>query len=297
MKRFTATLAFLAAVYAPASASPERAALGIDLSANEQAELTVSPGSPITFVALLENVPAAEARAAAVSLAQAKATLYAAVAAGRMSRKEAEDQLEGLDVPPSAERIALTPVTERFQWRVEGAGNGPLAPKAITAGEMVVLDGEKDLTITFTLSPEQTAGLAPGTYRIRLRYEGKGAPAGEWSGTAESDAVELTVEPWPAQPSADQTWERQYAFSQFHLATGEPAKAAAAADAMLVAKPESILGLVQRGRAREALGDLPGALGAFRAALAAQRKAGTPACQSQPLTATVRRLAAAVGGR
>jgi tetratricopeptide (TPR) repeat protein len=290
--------ALLAAVSAEARASDERVPLAIDLSANDQGEVTLSPGTPITFGVLLENVVAAEAKGQAEARAQAKVALDALVAAGRLTQKDADEQLAGLEVAPPADPIALTAVAERFSWKVEGGGTVPFAPKMLPAGPKVVLDGEKDLTLTFTLSPEQTAGLSPGEYRVRLRYDGKGAPAGEWSGIADSDAIVLTVAPSPAQPTAEQTWERQYAFSQFHLAMGEPAKAAVAADAMLAAKPGSIVGLVQRGRAREALGDLAGALEAFRAALAARRKLDPrSAYQTQPLAQTVRRLEEALKPR
>lgn len=165
------------------------------------------------------------------------------------------------------------------------------------AGGAVTLDGETDLEVTFTLSPEDTARLAPGEHRVRLRYRGEGAPADEWQGSAESVVVVVTVVAQPAEPTAEQTWTAQYARTQYHLASGEPAKARAAADAMLAAVPESVLGFVQRGRAREAEKDLVGALADFRAALASDRKERPRGCAPAALLHAVRRLSEAVGGR
>jgi len=270
MRCAPAVLAALVPLVAGAQPAAEQPVpLGISLGVSDETELTIAPGTPLTFTAEFENSAAADALAAAQVAEATKAQLDAAVAAGDRSREEADAELARLDAPPAVPAaITIHPVADRFSWALADGSAPPW--QAMLVGPEVpaaALDGTQTVAVTFVVAPEATQAVAPGEYRVHLHYSGEGAPAGEWTGSTDSDEVVVTVEAAPAAPTPEQQWEQGYSFSLYHLAVADFTAATADAQAMLTAQPDSVLARVQLGRAKEGQHDLAGARAAYEDAL------------------------------
>jgi len=120
-------------------------------------------------------------------------------------------------------------------------------------------------TAMFVVSPEETAGLAPGEYRVRAVLETPFWDFWGWRGRLASAAATIAIRASGASPALEA--QRLSTSGAYYLRQARYADAQRAADELLHAEPRRVSAHVLRGDALAGLNQKAAALDSYRRAL------------------------------
>jgi hypothetical protein len=131
----------------------------------------------------------------------------------------------------------------RVQWPLVMTGT---TPASVVLGEFDRADA------VWTVAPEFTRGLAPGTYRITAALDTTStAAAGGWKGAATALPVAVRVINEPQTPSADDRIWKPLLESRYAELCGDAARALSTLDAWLATNPVSVTVLSRKAAVLE----------------------------------------------
>jgi len=248
------------------------AAPALSFQVGGQHELEVFQGTPLIFTVRVTNPRAANAAAIGQEQDAYRTLIQEKAARGQIQPKEADSMLERAGQKPEVRPLVIGTGDRswdsfvRFELANPGGQtqplNWPLRPVAKTAFSGAASAGQLD----FALTPEDAARVAAGGYAVIAILEipaGTPGPADLWHGRVASAAVNLTVTPMPARPTAGQKGQLNLARAEFFSVTKAWDDALANAQAALAADNSLIRAQMIAGSAKEAKGDLAGARDAF----------------------------------
>jgi hypothetical protein len=139
------------------------------------------------------------------------------------------------------------------------------------APSSVVLGGLNGAEAAWTVAPDVTRSIAPGTYVIKAELDTtRTAAAGAWKGIARAEPLVVQVIEEPASLTEDDRIWKPLIQSRFAQLRGDPAGALSVVDAWIAANPASVTILERKaelldaaGRPREALAVVNQALELF----------------------------------
>ena len=207
----------------------------ISVSANNKTKTEVQQGWPLIVTAELMNRHIYEDSATTVTISDPGGAWTNAI------------QLEVKDEQGN-------PVTWDFQ--LAHAYSGPLT-----------LDKETTAEMGWWLSPEATAVIPAGNYRLKAIIDSSAIDPQDYGQIIASVPVALTVIA-PAEPVSDsEIAAKHLLFADYYLLTGEDANAMTETDLLLAKQPENMIGLTYKGELLRQNGQLTEASNTFSDAL------------------------------
>lgn len=243
--------------------------------ATEQA-LTTYQGVPLIITARLANQRAANAEAENLTRQEAVALIQRKRAEGKISEEKAMSMVESAGRVRQSQPVRLGNVAKgweqyiHFEYRNDAGSfkpvDWPLQAIAAPKDKTIVLDAQSQAEIKFKLQPEAANRLAAGNYEVIAILdvaEDSSLPKENWRGRATSDPVLLRILPKPANPTAAEKGTLNLQTAEFYAEIQDWPKALEAAEKAIAANPQLINAHMYAGEAREARGDLAGALQAY----------------------------------
>jgi hypothetical protein len=227
---------------------PEPPRLGLSLLVNGQSHVEVTPGTPLVFELSLGSSAFAPAFDVG-SRWRPWSTL------GRVEH-------EATRTMP----WALTKVGERsvhVTRRPDGRQSVTMGSGAIARFE----DGREVYTAVWTLAPEDSSRIGPGTYRVRGIVETPFWLMWGWTGRAASPLATIVVRGPEQSTSVAHAAQRNAAIVDYYLGLGRFAEARAAAIELVRMQPTEATGHVRLGDALAGLNRKSEALGAYQLAI------------------------------
>jgi hypothetical protein len=173
---------------------------------------------------------------------------------------------------------AVTIAAEGGSWAgalaltvLDGGGRAqtwPLHAAPVAAGPLT-LDAESAGRAVFSLSPDETGALAPGTYALHAALDSTalGAPGAYRS--PRSVPVVLTVHPAGDAPGPEAAADARLLLADYHVLRGQEAEALAVVDAFLAEEADHPVALAYRGELLRVAGRGRDAVDALSAAVQA----------------------------
>lgn len=221
----------------------------IALEINSAGELTIYQGTPLIVTVRLANQ-----RAANVA-----------------SRNEVE-------APPERRRpvpVVTLPSGWQQAIRIDISSGGssrklswPLRAMGGQSGEAAELDGTSVIELQWTLSPEDSVAIHPGSYSLAAILEVTASDRG-WCGTVTSEPVMLQIEAPGADLKPQEALEPNLELARYHALLKDWPKSLSAAREAVAKNPDSIDGHALLGDALAESGQLEAALSAYEAAVLA----------------------------
>jgi hypothetical protein len=231
---------------APAPAGPPR--LGLSLLVNGQSHVEITPGTPLVFELSLGSnafVPAFDVG----SRWRPWSTL------GRVEHEETRSM-----------PWALTKVGERsvhVTRRPDGRRSVTMDWGAVARFE----DGRQVYTAVWTLAPEDSSRIGPGTFRLRGIVETPFWLMWGWTGRAASPLVTIVVRGPEQSTSIADTAQRKAAIADYYLGLGRFAEACAAAIELVGMQPLEATAHIRLGDALAGLNRKSEALDSYQLAI------------------------------
>jgi len=250
----------------------------VSLQINALDELDVLQGTPLIFSVRMANPRAANA--ASTNDAHQRDVDFAGeqVTRGALSAAAAEPVLALARRRREVRAVSWGSPDHRwetflyFDLQPENAPSQRLSwavtPVAVPQAASVTLDATSTIQIDHALAPAGSAAVAPGEYLIAAVLDippDVSLPAGQWHGRVVSSTVHLTIRS-AVQPSPADTQATELRMAEFFSTTKDWNRAIEHAQRVIVANPTSIPAHIVIGDAKEAQGDLPGALDAYKRA-------------------------------
>jgi hypothetical protein len=168
----------------------------------------------------------------------------------------------------------------------------PLVPMFHPEGALVMDAEHPSYMLRWSLSAEETRGLAPGNYGAFAQLESSyGAEQGGWTGQVASVAVRFEVVDEPAPLSPEQLENKAVAFAQYEVYRGNPSGALVTLDAHLATQPDSPGALSAKAQLLESAGELERAYAVYGEALSALQRKYPGRQQEAPFDLMMRRRA------
>lgn len=244
----------------------------LSLQIGHEHELEVFQGTPLIFSVRAANARAANAAAIGREQDAYRALIQQKVARGEIKAADAQVMLERAQQKPEVKALRIGTADQGWEtfihFELEKAGEQP-APLNWTLRLVSLSNADSRAQLEYALSPEAAAHVSAGAYSVIAVLEipaGAPGPPDLWRGRVTSEAVNLTISPLPARPSAAERGKLNLARAEFFSITRDWTNALASAQAALAADPTLIRAQMVAGDAREAQGDLSGARDAFVAA-------------------------------
>ena len=190
----------------------------------------------------------------------------------------------------SEDGTAVTLGARQGAWtgslRLVITGNGIAVPWPVRLLEpdvpRVVLDAGASAQAVWLLSPEDSARLSLGSYRLQAALDTTvGGDAGDWKGSANSAGVEVEVKDPPEPLTDDGKVEQAMAQSFYQELSGDAEGALNAVQNLLDGQPYCLPGLARKGDLLLAAGRYQEAIPVYQAAIE-QFKIASPAAQHPP---------------
>lgn len=250
----------------------------VSLQINALDELEVLQGTPLIFSVRMANPRAANAAAINDARQRDLDSAGAQVKRGELSAAAAEPILALARRRQEVRAVSWGGPEHRwetflyFELQPENAPSQrlswPVTPVAVPPAASVTLDATSTVQIDLALAPAGSAAVAPGEYVIAAVMDipsDVSLPAGQWHGRVVSSTVHLTIKP-AAEPSPADTQATELRMAEFFSTTKDWNRAIEHAQRVIAVNPTSIPAHIVIGDAKEAQGDLPGALDAYRRA-------------------------------
>jgi hypothetical protein len=138
---------------------------------------------------------------------------------------------------------------------------------ATTASGTLALDAADVGYAGWWLSPDETAHLATGDFKLTIRLDTRGSSQG-WKGTAASQTIVLHLKPPPPQVSGALQALHARRVADWHMLQGDNRAAAGDIDALLAQQPNDVPALTLKGDLLMNAGHAPDAITAYDRAIA-----------------------------
>jgi len=251
----------------------------VALQIDRESELRVSTGAPLIFSVMLANPRAMNAaleNEANQALARA---IEVDIAAGKIAQQSAQPRLAKLRRQAAVQSVRLGDEgtgwndyvrfflrspdgkTEPLPW--------PLRIVAVPQTKAITLGDTETAQLDYLLDPAAADEIAPGDYQIVATVETPAVSkvaADSWHGRVESEPVKLTVLQKPASMTPADEEATALQFARYYQAAQDWPQTRTFAEKALAANPNSIPARTLDGEAREAQGDLKGAVEAYQLA-------------------------------
>lgn len=220
----------------------------VALSINSESELSVYAGTPLILTVRLANQRGSN-------------ILFTNAAESNPDGRRPVPLVKLESDWPQSVRINIRAGSDvkRLTW--------PVAPMGGHGAQAVTLDGRTGAEAQWGLSPDASAGLAPGTYSLVAVLEVTDRKAGAWQGRVESEPVMLTVGALPESPKGPDAVQSDLDLARYWALAQDWEKSLAAARTAADEDPGSISARMLIGDALYAQKDADGALAAYETAL------------------------------
>jgi hypothetical protein len=244
------------------------------LSINNYNKDIITQGTPLIFELVLRNDLAADAATAKVKHERFKQQLNQMVKKKEITPEEAEDLLKLEPAAPSVKLFIITVDANSFTFSSEGIDKSkhfPL-PKVIepAAPFVITLDENETAYATAVVSPESTASLEEGTYRIVAHFENRTDKGKQWKGKVDSNTLVLNV--IKSMNTSEERLNKYMAMAEYFMVLRDYENAQDAIKQIFSIEPEFINGFVLRGNIHEAKGEFKEALEAYEKAFKSYRR-------------------------
>ena len=249
----------------------------VSLQVNGRKELVVFQGVPLIFSIRLANQQAMNADLQNETKQAYIEALQTALARGELPKEKVESQIVRLRQKEEIRVVRLG--DERTGWEQfvhlgvklpDGSTQSlpwPLKPVAPPQLKAVTLDADTTLQLDYAVEPAAAVQVSVGEYRLVAVLDvpaEASLPADRWRGRVESEPVKLSVVAKPASLALPDEEKMNLGLARYFVAVGEPSRALEHAQKILASNPRSIPAHTLVGGAKEAQGDLRGALAAYQ---------------------------------
>lgn len=252
----------------------------ISMQINRTHEMTIYQGIPLIFSITLANQRAMNSALKNVANENHIKELQAAVSRVEINREKAEKIISSLRQKEEIRVIRLGDEQTgweqfvRFEIRLPDGKQQPLAwPLKLVAQpkeETVTLDDKNTFQLDYAFEPAGAAQVQKGEYQIVAVLEVPAEtklPSDRWRGRVESEPVKLKINEKPARLSKEEEERFNLDLARYFMTAGDVKNALDHAQKAMTVNPKSIPALIETGDAKEASGDLEGALSAYQKAM------------------------------
>lgn len=252
----------------------------ISLQIGNELELDTYQGIPLIFTVRLANQRAANLEAENRSRRESIAVIQEKAAKGEISKDKAEIMLALARQTQEDKPVQIGNHNQGWEQfiHLEARTSGgnfsrlqwPIAALSVPESKSVLLNASSVAEIQYALPPDAARQIAVGNMEVISVLEvpeGAGSTPGGWSGRVESVPVQLNIRQSPAKPSPAEGGIINLQTADYYAARGEWPSVLTYADKAVVSDPKLIRAHMRVGDAKEAQGDLKGALEAYQKAL------------------------------